>query len=413
VATAISIREVSKRFELHHERYPSLKERVIHFGKSTSEEFWALRDVSFDVEQGTTVGILGANGSGKSTLLKCIAGILRPTSGEVWLRGRVAALLELGAGFQPELTGRENIFLNGAILGMPRSELERRFDDIVAFAELEQFIDTQVRFYSSGMYTRLGFAVAVNVDPDVLIVDEILAVGDEAFQRKCIERIRQFQRDGHTILLVTHAADSVRQLCQQAAVLDHGDLVAWGAPGEAVRSYREHLLRHLPYGAQPEELPGGVAPIVEQEQRRTFQIRIDDVTIEYPQRGDRHLLPDAPLAIHVSFESLIDTADVSFGIALHDEEGRLVFGSSTAVRGDDLRVVPGPGSVSFRFASVPLLDGTYKVTVGAGTIDGGTVFDWREQHDEFQVMNPGLTQGQVSLPIDILVDQHQLGRAAR
>ena len=413
MATAISIREVSKRFRLHHERYPSLKERVIHFGKSTSEDFWALRDVSFDVEQGSTVGLLGANGSGKSTLLKCISGILRPTTGEVRIRGRVAALLELGAGFQPELTGRENIFLNGAILGMPRRELERRFDDIVGFSELEQFIDTQVRFYSSGMYTRLGFAVAVNVDPDVLIIDEVLAVGDEAFQRKCVDRIRQFQRDGHTILLVTHAADSVRQLCQKAAVLDHGDLVAWGEPGEAVRTYREHLLRHLPYGEQPADLPDGVAPISEQEQRRTSEIRIEDVTIEYPESGDDHLLPDAALVIRVAFESLIDTADVSFGIAIHDEEGRLVFGSSTAVRGDELRVIPGPGSVSFRFASVPLLDGTYKVSVGTTTIDGGTIFDWREQHDEFHVMNPGRTEGRVNLPVDILVDQKQLGHAAR
>jgi len=296
---------------------------------------------------------------------------------------------------------------------MPRRELERRFDDIVGFSELEQFIDTQVRFYSSGMYTRLGFAVAVNVDPDVLIIDEVLAVGDEAFQRKCVDRIRQFQRDGHTILLVTHAADSVRQLCQKAAVLDHGDLVAWGEPGEAVRTYREHLLRHLPYGEQPADLPDGVAPISEQEQRRTSEIRIEDVTIEYPESGDDHLLPDAALVIRVAFESLIDTADVSFGIAIHDEEGRLVFGSSTAVRGDELRVIPGPGSVSFRFASVPLLDGTYKVSVGTTTIDGGTIFDWREQHDQFQVMNPGRTEGRVSLPVDILVDQKQLGHAAR
>jgi len=411
VATAISIRDVSKHFRLHHERYPSLKERLIHFGRSTSEEFWALRDVSFDIEEGTTVGLLGANGSGKSTLLKCITGILRPNSGEIRLRGRVAALLELGAGFQPELTGRENVFLNGAILGMPRKELERRFDDIVAFAELDQFIDSQVRFYSSGMYTRLGFAVAVNVDPDILLVDEVLAVGDEAFQRKCFDRIKQFQRDGRTILLVTHAADQVRQLCQQAAVLDHGDLVAWGTPGEAVRSYREHLLQQLPYDGQVVDLPTGVAPIIDQERRRTLQIRINDVIVEYPKPDDPYLMPDAALAVRLYFESTIETNDVNFGIAIHDEDGRLVFGTNTSIVEASPHVVPGPGSVSFRFGSVPLLDGTYKITIGVDTVDGGTIYDWREQHDQFEVMNPGRTQGRVNLHAAIVVEQAQVRRA--
>src|SRR6516164_6596685 len=189
---------------------------MVHFGRIPWDPFWALQDVDFDVEQGSTVGMLGHNGSGKSTLLKCVAGILQPTAGEILTRGRVAALLELGAGFNHELTGRENVYMNASILGLSKKETERIFDDIVAFAELEKFIDMQVRHYSSGMYVRLGFAVVMNVDPDILLVDEVLSVGDESFQRKCLDRVKLFQKEGRTILFVTHAADLVRQVCDHA-----------------------------------------------------------------------------------------------------------------------------------------------------------------------------------------------------
>ncbi len=183
---------------------------MIHAGRTPYDDLWALHNVSFEVKEGETVGVLGRNGSGKSTLLKCICGVLQPTSGQVVVRGKLAGLLELGAGFQPDLTGRENIFLNGSLLGLSKAEIAKVFDDIVAFAELEQFIDNQVKFYSSGMYVRLGFGIAVNVDPDVLVIDEVLAVGDERFQRKCIERVQEFQREGRTIIFVTHSPDQVR-----------------------------------------------------------------------------------------------------------------------------------------------------------------------------------------------------------
>ena len=181
------------------------------------EDFWALRDLQFDIKTGETFGIIGRNGSGKSTLLKCIAGILQPTSGQIVVRGHLAAMLELGAGFQPELSGRDNIYLNASLLGLSRRDIARRFDEIVAFAELEDFIDNQVRFYSSGMYVRLGFAVAVNVEPDVLLIDEVLAVGDERFQEKCLDRIHQFQAEGRTIVVVSHSVAMVRQVCDRVA----------------------------------------------------------------------------------------------------------------------------------------------------------------------------------------------------
>ncbi|MDQ1367747.1 MAG: type transport system ATP-binding protein, partial [Acidimicrobiaceae bacterium] len=232
---AIQITGISKRFRLLHEQYSSLKERAIHFGRIPYDDFWALRDIDLDISTGETVGLLGRNGSGKSTLLKCVAGILQPTTGEIRTKGRVAALLELGAGFHPDLSGRENVFLNAALLGLSRREIELRFDEIVSFAEIEEHIDQQVKYYSSGMYVRLGFAVAVNMDPDILLVDEVLAVGDELFQRKCLDRVKQFQQEGRTIVFVTHSVDLVRQICDRVAVLDNGEMVACGLPGEAVR----------------------------------------------------------------------------------------------------------------------------------------------------------------------------------
>jgi ABC-2 type transport system ATP-binding protein len=240
-AAAITASGVGKRFLLHHQRATSLKERLLLHRRSTSEEFWALRDVSLEIGGGQTVGLIGPNGSGKSTLLKVLSGILAPTTGTVAVRGRVASLLELGAGFNGELTGRENVYLNAAILGLSRGETRRYFDDIVAFAELEPFIDNQVKHYSSGQYVRLGFAVAVHVSPDILLVDEVLAVGDESFQRKCLTKIAEFQDRGCTILFVTHSLDLVPQVCSRAVVLDHGRVLHDGDPVEAAERLRSLL----------------------------------------------------------------------------------------------------------------------------------------------------------------------------
>jgi ABC-2 type transport system ATP-binding protein len=232
---------VGKRFQLHHRRATSLKERLLLHRQSSSEGFWALREVDLEIGAGQTVGLIGPNGSGKSTLLKVLSGILAPTTGTVAVRGRVASLLELGAGFNGELTGRENVYLNAAILGLPRRETERYFDDIVAFAELEPFIDNQVKHYSSGQYVRLGFAVAVHVSPDILLIDEVLAVGDESFQRKCLNKIAEFQQRGCTILFVTHALDLIPRICSRGVVLDHGRVLHDGDPVEAAERLRSLL----------------------------------------------------------------------------------------------------------------------------------------------------------------------------
>jgi ABC-2 type transport system ATP-binding protein len=429
VAPAIEVRGVSKRFRLYHEHYGSLKERMIHFGRIPFEDFWALSQggLDFEIEEGSTVGLLGHNGSGKSTLLKCVAGIIQPTEGEIVTRGRVAALLELGAGFHPELTGRENIFMNGSILGLSNKSIERVFDDIVAFAELDRFIDMQVRHYSSGMYVRLGFAVAVNVDPDIMLIDEVLAVGDENFQRKCLERVAKFQQEGRTILFVTHAADLVRRICDRAIVLDRGEVVADSPPGEAVRIFRDSLqhsgLAAVIDVAQPVE---AVAEAGEPEvplahgarmaSKSTHRVKITNVEIEHPGNvaGRQWLLPDEAMMIRMRFHAEEPTDDLLFGIAIHDQEGNNIYGTNTRIAGVTVPVADGDGEMCFVFDRVPLLDGTYMVTLAIQTTDQGTVYDWRDQQCQFSVMNPSREVGLVALPVEIQFGTHatQAGRGS-
>ena len=389
---SIEVEAVSKRFRLSTERHASLKERIVNAGRRRpAEELWALRDVSIEVKQGETVGLLGHNGSGKSTLLKCIGGILQPTQGVIRTAGRLASLLELGAGFHPDLTGRENVYLNASILGMSKRDIDARFDDIVGFAELERFIDQQVKHYSSGMYVRLGFSVATNVEPDVLLVDEVLSVGDESFQRKCIDRVRQFQKEGRTIVFVTHAADQVRQICDKAAVLDHGVLVAWGTPSEAVRVFRESML------AGGHEEAGDDAA----EAERGHLLRIRRCDVAYPEEGRPYVRNGEPLTIRIAYDAKEPIDDAVFVFSLHGADGHIVFGQNTWGLGHELPVLDGPGEVSFTITTTALLEGTYPLTVGVHSRTGGVVFDWWEQHDHVDVLNTegNFAWGVADLPV--------------
>ena len=239
---ALEIDHVTQRFSLRHEKtLRGLFVTKVLRRHATKETFFALDDVDLDIEAGSTIGLIGHNGSGKSTLLKIIGGVLTPTYGEVRRRGTLAALLELGAGFHHDLTGRENVFLNADVLGIPRAVAKERFDEIVDFSGVEQFIDTPMKFYSSGMFVRLGFAVAIFAEPDILLVDEVLAVGDEAFQRKCLDVVRRFQQEGRTIVLVTHDMRQVEEFCDRVILLDHGHLVADGEPVPVISEFRERL----------------------------------------------------------------------------------------------------------------------------------------------------------------------------
>ncbi len=378
MTTVVDVRGVTKEFKIHHERHQSLKERLLHPRSGSTEAFHALRDVGFTVGDGETVGILGHNGSGKSTLLKCICGVLQPTSGEIRLRGSLAGLLELGAGFQHELSGRDNVYLYGSILGFSRRSIDAIFDDIVAFSELDQFIDTQVKFYSSGMYVRLAFAVAVNVDPDILVVDEVLAVGDERFQAKCLDRIQTFQREGRSILLVTHSSDTVKAICDRAVVLESGRLIADGPVAESLRTFREHLLGEAP------ERAGEVG-----EGRPA--VTIDAVTsasgtFEVKSGAGVHL--DVVIGAHGPLAG-------NLVLEVFTRSGQLV--SRSDPRRAPLSLNHGQNRVSVELDSLPLLDGVYDLNVGVVDPHGSTVYAWREQAAALQVLYDGREGGIVEL----------------
>jgi ABC-2 type transport system ATP-binding protein len=387
---AMEVRGVSKRFRIYREKPSSLKQRLLS-GRIRAEDFWALKDVSFDVPQGESLALIGHNGSGKTTLLKVIAGILRPTEGMVRQRGRIAALLELGAGFHPELTGRENVYLNASFLGLSRRETDRVYDDIVAFAELEDFMGTAVKFYSSGMLVRLGFAVAVHVDPDVLLIDEVLAVGDEAFQARCLERVAWFQKQGRTIVLVTHALDMVRQICDHAVMLDHGVVRSIGQPDDVVREMRMAILRHdLDY--------------VHEEGSREIEIAAAEL------RRDQDVLegslgPGDTVWIQVDLRANEPVDDPVVSFALHDGTNRFVFGSDTAVAGLALGRVDAKKRVRFRLGPVPFVAGKYWVTIGVHSRDHARTYHVQDQRYAFEVQHPDGGRDQVFLPVHIEVEE--------
>ncbi|HUY29573.1 MAG TPA: ABC transporter ATP-binding protein [Acidimicrobiales bacterium] len=406
MTVAIDVQGVSKRFRLYHQKYTSLKERVVHGGHVPFEEFWALEDVSAEITAGQTVGILGRNGSGKSTLLKCIAGILQPTGGQVVVRGQLAAMLELGAGFQPELSGRDNIYLNGSLLGLSTKEIDRRFDEIVAFAELEQFIDNQVKYYSSGMYVRLGFSVAVSVEPDVLLVDEVLAVGDERFQQKCMDRIQQFQRDGRTIVVVSHSPDLMRDICDTVLVLDRGRKVTMAPAGEAIRIFRERLIESgfatAPAAPADEaEQVEGAAPVEITTRRRVVELL--SASASYARQDERNYIETGePIDFRVDFDVSTPVSGVQFKITLLNERGGIVFSSTSSGAASGMPLDVGRGCATFIFDSMVLLDGRFSVTVEARD-SGGVVLDILDPGCDFEVMNPGRAVGIVGLPMRVEV----------
>src|SRR5918994_1349506 len=352
-----------------HRRPPSLKEGLLLHRQSSSEAFWALRDVDLEIGAGQTVGLIGPNGSGKSTLLKVLSGILAPTTGTVTVRGRIASLLELGAGFNGELTGRENIYLNAAILGLSRRETERYFDEIVAFAELEPFIDNQVKHYSSGQYVRLGFAVAVHVSPDILLVDEVLAVGDESFQRKCLNKIREFQQRGCTILFVTHALDLIPRICSRGVVLDHGRVLHDGDPVEAAERLRSLL------GTGADQSGGGARPAAGRP--RVTAVRLFD-----PAGGAEkgHFRGGEAMAVEFDVASPAGSAPVAVRLAVTGPADVPMW----VMDSDPLH--PGPdglATVRFTVKELPQLKGIYAFAVAVRDPASNVTYDARRFSEAF------------------------------
>ncbi len=350
MTNAVEVEHLSKRFVLHSEPTKTLKERFLTFGRSQATSFMALDDVSLTVPRGSTVGLLGHNGSGKSTLLKCLAGTIKPTSGSATVRGRLAAMLELGAGFHPDLTGRENVYLNASILGYSKAYVDSVLEDIIEFSELERFIDSQVKHFSSGMYARLGFAVAVNLEPEVLLVDEVLSVGDEAFQRKCLERVRALQLEGKTIVLVTHSPDQVIRLCDRAIVLDQGCVISDAEPAEAVREFRRSLDHGL--SDRGDESTEDLA---------TPGLSIVNASVEC-EGGRDTAQPGETIRLICHYRVSEPVEGVRFRLILTTHDGVQMMSVATSdIWGHDLPVLEEDGAIVFTIDELPVLDAHYRV----------------------------------------------------
>jgi ABC-2 type transport system ATP-binding protein len=390
---AVTVDGVSKQYRLYHERNQSLKAALMRRARAHYEEFWALRDVSFEVPVGETFALVGENGSGKSTLLKCMARILRPEKGRIESHGKISALLELGAGFHPELTGRENIYLNGSVLGLTKRQLNQRFDEIVGFAGLEHFIDTPVKNYSSGMYVRLGFSIAINVDPDILLIDEVLAVGDAEFQRRCLEKFDEYRASGKTVVIVTHTLETIRNLADTAGWLEHGLLRRLGKSSEVIDEYliESHADRDAD-GLHGTRWGTGEA--------RIESLELLDASGEPVKRvrtGD-----SVVFRLHYKSNALI--SGPVWGLGVYTLDGVWVTGPNT----HDIAQLPehlepgAEGWIDLRVDRLLLLPGTYDVSTWLFNMTGGQSYDARhrsfrfdvefgEPHEEFGLVSLGGT----------------------
>jgi lipopolysaccharide transport system ATP-binding protein len=342
-----------------------------------SQDFWALKDVSFDVQPGEVVGIIGRNGAGKSTILKILSRITKPTSGRVLLRGRVGSLLEVGTGFHPELTGRENIFLNAAILGMSRSETRKKFDDIVQFAEVEQFLDTPVKRYSSGMYVRLAFAVAAYLEPEILIVDEVLAVGDLGFQRKCMGRMREFGKQGCTVLFVSHNMPAIESLCSRAVLLEDGGCVSAGDVEQVIRDYRQRIMER--------DLERKAPSHGRDECRRRWKIFRSVELMDQDNRPTNYLPLGGRMRLRIVLQSSEKIECPQIGIAFENNLGHRMLTVHTPVSHSAVPAIRGHCEVHCNIESFPLAPGDYWIKLGIS--HGGAQIDMVDQALFFSVLD--------------------------
>ena len=389
--SAVTVENVWKYFRLYQEKNQYLKSTLLRGRRARYDEFWALKDVDFEIPFGSTFGIIGSNGSGKSTLLKCLAGILSPDKGSVSCNGRMAALLELGAGFHPDLSGRENIYLNGAILGMTRSEIDRKLEEIIDFSGLDKFVDTPVKNYSSGMVVRLGFAIATNVDPEILIIDEVLAVGDESFQHRCQEKIETFRQEGRTIILVSHGLIQVAQLCSTVAWLEKGVIQEIGPSYEVIGKYA---------GQSHDAAPKGEGEIGERwgsheaEITRAEFVNADGVPIRVLKTGE-------PISLQIDYTAHMPIKEPVFGIRFTHLHGTTVWGSNTKRMGFQPATLNNSGTITLNIPELPILAGTYDLTVALSDQHETYEYDHWERRVRFDVVqynsfDEGLIQVQAS-----------------
>lgn len=376
---AIHVDNVTKSFKLPHERYDSLKQTAIHLlNRKTYSQFVAVENSEFKVYKGEFFGIVGKNGSGKSTLLKMLAGIYLPTHGKVKLSGRLSPFIELGVGFNPELTARDNVYLNGAILGLSRSQIQLKFNEIISFAELEDFVDQKLKNFSSGMQVRLAFSISVQVQADILLVDEVLAVGDSSFQEKCFDVFRKLKKEGKTIIFVTHDMGTVREFCDRVLILNNGHQVAITSPDEASDIYAQlNAEASADFLARTEETS---------EEFGSGGIKITDVSFNSEGDSTRVFKTGQPFEILIKYQNNIDAKKATFGIALHSSEGYTIAGPNNS----SLKQTELTGSMGYR-AICPLLPGNYKVSVGIFDPESGIAFDYHDKTYNFIVQDNDLT----------------------
>lgn len=384
--TVISVDGVSVQYRVPQERIGTFKEYMIRYIQRQIKHntFLALDNISLNVNRGEVFGIIGENGAGKSTLLKLIAKVLRPTRGRIWVKGRVAPLLEVGAGFHPELTGRENVYLNGAMLGFTQKEMDKRFQQIVDFAELWDFIDAPLRTYSSGMWARLGFAVATDVDPDILIVDEILSVGDENFQRKSSERIAAFREKGATILLVSHNMSLIEEMCDRAVLFDHGKVVTIGTTKAVVNSYLERVR-----GEESQRL--AEQGILNENNRWGNQtIQIEAAKILGSDGKEQSVFHTGEtLILEFEYRAHKPIEEPIFGVAIHRQDGVHITGPNTTFANFKVGNVTGKGKISYTIDSLPFLEGLYRFSVAATNSSDAEMFDYHDRVYAFRIDNHG------------------------
>lgn len=392
--TVIRVQGLGKQYRIGpRERYRTFRDTLAGMfrsnGKSKGEKIWALKDVSFEIEKGEIVGIIGRNGAGKSTLLKILSRITEPSEGEVELRGRVGSLLEVGTGFHPELTGRENIFLNGAILGMKKAEIARKFDEIVAFAEVEKFVDTPVKHFSSGMYTRLAFSVAAHLEPEILMIDEVLSVGDAAFQKKCLGKMGNDAKEGRTVLIVSHQMNQIRRLCTRCLWLESGRMEKWGGTVDVVSSY---------------ELSFTTNPVGDSRNSTGSNIKgrfLSWKLVGNTSKASHSLSQNGPVHVSFAFSVGQEIKSGHHGIALYNSEGHLIWG--TAFSG--LRLNPGITNLVHVLPSLPVRPGIYNWRVSM--YDSGEPLDVWSCHPQMivgtmPVNHPlDMWQGVLNLPSDL------------
>ncbi len=385
---AIRVDRASRRFRVDPEPVRTLKELVLRRRRVEAAEVWALRDVSLEVEPGDAVGLVGRNGSGKTTLLSLIAGIITPTSGRVEAGGRVASLLELGAGFHPDFSGRENVYLNGSLYGLKRRLIDQRFDEIVAFAELERFIDNPVRTYSSGMYMRLGFAVAAHIDADVLLLDEVFAVGDEEFQRKCFGKIFEYKQRGGTIVFVSHDAASVERLCRRAVLLRNGYVELDGSAQEAIAHYH----RLLADERDPAEGAAGLS------EYGSGEARIVAARLLGPEGEERlQLAAGEPLVVELRIDAREAVEPPRISLELRDEAGLLLAAAAQDTDALGWDATPGERVLRFEVERPPLADGRFRLRFELGDRTGRRLYHWLDDAVRFVVYPGEDTRGPVLL----------------